>query len=198
MCDEDVKCPICHHLLHDPVTTECGHTTCNACLAMWIAHSMTERQRIDASFTVQTEYMLNGLSVKCPLCRAETTASPDTQRQNQLQRIYSAAYQQFNIENATQTVQDVFIHIGNKHKIVPPSISPFTGMARTHFWVFFLTTSRPDIIESVDLILHQTYQHHRFVTLRDHPFTKSSLSWGYFQLTALYVCLHSLGFSPPS
>lgn len=185
--DEDDKCPICHCLLHNPVSTECGHTTCNVCLVMWITHSMAQPQHIDASFTIQKENMINGLDLKCPLCRAETRALPDSRRRSLLQAKYTVAYEQFSLETAARTVQDVFIQMGNKHKNVPPSISPLSGMTRTHYWVFFLTSSRPDIIQSVDLILHSSYQNHRFVTLQKHPFTKSSLSWGYFEITALYA-----------
>lgn len=75
------------------------------------------------------------------------------------------------------------IQLGNTHKNVPPSISPYSGMIRTNHWEFFLTPSRPGIIESVDLLLHSSFKNHRFVTLRRPPFTKASLGWGYFRFT---------------
>lgn len=80
------------------------------------------------------------------------------------------------------------LQVGNTHRKVPPSISPFSGKIRTHRWDFFLVASRPDIIESVDLLLHDSFKHHRFVTLREPPFTKSSLGWGYFRFTS-YITL---------
>ena len=78
--------------------------------------------------------------------------------------------------------------MGNTHKSVPPSISPLSGMIRTHRWTFFLTASRSEIIESVNLILHESFKNHRLVTLREPPFTKSSLGWGWFRFTS-YITL---------
>ncbi|KAF3769805.1 hypothetical protein M406DRAFT_354143 [Cryphonectria parasitica EP155] len=69
------------------------------------------------------------------------------------------------MEDNGGAINDMVIQIGNKHKTVPPTISPLSGM-------------------SVDIILHGTFRNARFVTLRKPPFTKSSLGWGYFELTA--------------
>lgn len=75
------------------------------------------------------------------------------------------------------------IQLGNMHKNVPPTVSPYTGDIRTHRCAFFLITSRSDIIESVDLLLHSHYRDHRFVTLQSLPFTKAFLTVDYFPFT---------------
>lgn len=180
---EDI-CPICRQLLHRPATTTaCGHVACYACLLTWIATSKSEPQPLSASFRISPEPEIDTISLGCPVCRTETTIALDETRRSQLESKYTRLCQGRDMED-TETDQLMVIQLGNTHKNVPPSISPYSGMTRTHHWTFFLKSSHTDLIESVDLILHETFRNHRFVTLRKPPFTKSSLGWGYFRFTA--------------
>lgn len=183
-CDYDDICPICRQLLYRPTTTTaCGHAACYACLLTWIATSKPEPQPLDASFCISSEPEIDGISLGCPVCRTETTVSVDETRSSQLESTYPTQYQE-RATQGTETDQLMIIQLGNTHKNVPPSISPYSGMTRTHHWTFFLKSSHTDLIDSVDLILHETFRNHRFVTLRKPPFTKSSLGWGYFRFAA--------------
>ncbi|KAG6364810.1 hypothetical protein INS49_006414 [Diaporthe citri] len=188
-CDDNDLCPICRQLLYHPATTTaCGHAACHTCLLTWIATSKSEPQPLDGSFRISSEPEIDGISFGCPLCRTETTVVLDEARSSQLESTYPILYQERAMQN-TETDQLMIIQLGNTHKNVPPSISPYSGMTRTHHWTFFLKSSHTDLIDSVDLILHETFRNHRFVTLREPPFTKSSLGWGYFRFTA-YITLH--------
>lgn len=183
-CDDNDICPICRQLLYRPATTTaCRHAACHACLLTWIATSRPEPQLLGAYFRVSSEPEIDGTSFGCPICRTETTISLDKARNSQLESTYPLLYQ----ERATpddEANQIMIIQLGNTHRKVPPSISPYSGMMRTHHWTFFLKSSHTDLIDSVDLILHESFRNHRFVTLRKPPFTKSSLGWGYFRFTA--------------
>lgn len=176
---DDDSCPICHQLLENPASTDCGHTACLVCLLTWIAASKSEPQSLSTSFQISAQLQIDGLWFTCPLCRTETTASLDDARRTQLQE----RGKQGHINHTADVLQHMTIQLGNTHKNVPPSISPLSGMIRTHRWAFFLAASQPDIIESVDLLLHESFRNHRFVTLRKPPFTKASLGWGYFRFT---------------
>lgn len=183
-CDENDICPICRQLLYRPATTiACGHAACNTCLLTWIATSESEPQPLNASFQISSEPDIDGISLGCPVCRTETTIALDEARSSQLQSTYPVLYEERAVEDS-ETDQLMIIQLGNTHKRVPPSISPYSGRVRTHHWNFFLKSSHTDLIESVDLILHETFQNRRFVTLREPPFTKSALGWGYFRFTA--------------
>jgi hypothetical protein len=182
-CNDNDLCPICKELLFHPTSANvCGHATCRACLLMWIATSKPDPRPLDPSFRISSEPKTDDISLACPLCRRETTFSPDDSRSSQLELTYSTLYQQRAIEDA-ETDRFMTIQLGNTHKRTPPSISPYTGVARTHHWTFFLNSSHTHLIDSVDLILHESFNNHRFVTLRKPPFTKSSLGWGWFRFT---------------
>lgn len=182
-CDDDI-CPICRQLLYRPaISNACGHAACHSCLLTWIAASKPESQPLDSSIRISSEPDVDGISIACPVCRTETTIAPDGARSSRLESTYPVLYQERAIQD-TETEQLMIIQLGNTHKNVPPSISPYSGMTRTHHWTFFLKSSHTDLIDSVDLILHETFRDHRFITLREPPFTKSSLGWGYFRFTA--------------
>ncbi|KAI7773139.1 hypothetical protein LA080_011749 [Diaporthe eres] len=133
---------------------------------------------LDGSFRISSEPDIDGISFGCPVCRTETTVALDEARSSRLESTYTILYQQRAMQD-TETDQLMIIQLGNTHKNVPPSISPYSGMTRTHHWTFFLKSSHTDLIDSVDLILHETFRNHRFVTLREPPFTKSSLGHGW-------------------
>ncbi|KAL8845766.1 MAG: hypothetical protein Q9198_011354, partial [Flavoplaca austrocitrina] len=80
--------------------------------------------------------------------------------------------------------QSMVLMTGNSYRKVPPSISPYTGMTRTHEWTFFVQSSRQDLIEQVDVILHPTFRQDRLVVLKEPPFTTTHLGWGYFTIFA--------------
>lgn len=182
--DYDDICPICRQLLYRPTrATVCGHAACHACLLTWIATSKPEPQPLDASFRISSNPEIDDISIGCPLCRTETQVALDEARSSSLESKYPVTYKERATEDA-ETEQLMVMQLGNTHKNVPPSISPYSGMTRTHYWNFFLKSSHADLIESVDLILHETFRNHRFVTLRKPPFTKSSLGWGYFRIAA--------------
>lgn len=81
--DEDT-CPICHQILDDPATTHCGHTACLACLLTWVAASNPETQPLDFRFKIPEKPSIDWLYFSCPLCRAQTYASFDGARREQL------------------------------------------------------------------------------------------------------------------
>jgi hypothetical protein len=181
-------CPICRRLLYRPTSaTVCGHAACHACLLTWMATSNPEPRPLDATFRISSEPEIDDIPVGCPVCRTETTVALDEARSSQLESTYPILYNDRATED-TETEQFMIIQFGNTHKNVPPSISPVSGIPRTHHWNFFLKSSHTDLIESVDLILHETFQARRFVTLRKPPFTKSSLGWGYFRI-AVFITL---------
>lgn len=187
-CDYNDICPICRQLLHHPASAiVCGHAACHVCLLTWIATSKTEPQPLNTSFRIACELNVDCMSLACPICRTETTFSIDATRSSQLELTYPVMYQERAMQN-TET-ESMTIQLGNTHKKVPPSISPFSGMMRHHCWTFFLNSSHADLIDSVDLILHDSFRNHRFITLRKPPFTKSSLGWGYFRIAA-FITLH--------
>ena len=82
---DDDSCPICHQLLDDPASTECGHTACVACLLTWIAASKPDPQPLGTHFKIPARPRVDDLLFTCPLCRAETRASLDDTRRRQLQ-----------------------------------------------------------------------------------------------------------------
>ncbi|KAK3273705.1 hypothetical protein CYMTET_18069 [Cymbomonas tetramitiformis] len=49
---EQLECPLCCSLLHEPATTPCGHTFCRVCLARLLDHAFD-------------------VAPKCPLCRSK-------------------------------------------------------------------------------------------------------------------------------
>jgi hypothetical protein len=196
--DSDM-CPICRQLLYRPTrATACGHAACHACLVAWVATSSAEPQPLDATFRISTspEPEINGISIGCPVCRTETTTALDEPWSSQLESMYPALHSE-RATGYTDTEKLMVIQVGNTHKNVPPSISPFSGIPRTHYWSFFLKTSHPDLIESVDLVLHESFRNHRLVTLRKPPFTKSSLGWGYFRIGAFITLRQGWEWASP-
>lgn len=182
--DYNDVCPICRQLLYRPTkTTVCGHAACLACILTWIATSKPEPRPLDASFRISFETEIDDICLGCPVCRTETTVAIDEAQASLLESAYPNLYNERAIEDR-DAEQLMIIQFGNIHKNVPPSISPYTGIPRTHHWNFFLKSSHTHLIHSVDLILHETFQNRRFVTLREPPFTKSSLGWGYFRIAA--------------
>ena len=132
---------------------------------------------------------VDGLKFKCPTCRTYTSARFDAGRDETLRTRYPEEYEEREAEAATTAAEaqagDDGVHTmtlmtGNSHRKVPPSISPHTGMARTHEFTFFIQSSRPDLIDTVEVILHPTFRENRLVTLREPPFTTTHLAWGYF------------------
>ncbi|GAA5974552.1 hypothetical protein JCM11641_002086 [Rhodosporidiobolus odoratus] len=82
----DLDCQVCVQLLHDPVTTPCGHSFCRTCLARAYDHSD-----------------------KCPLCRADLPSLPTFRSQHSnatLTSIISIALPDLAAERASSIRED--------------------------------------------------------------------------------------------
>ncbi|KAK5938693.1 hypothetical protein PMZ80_008885 [Knufia obscura] len=187
--DADDDCVICYQTLYRPAKTSCNHSACESCMLHWALTAMDvkpEDQILSMNLSVE------GLKFKCPTCRTYTSATFDVKRNETLQARYSTEYASRAAEltsedtasDGDETAQTMILMLGNSHRTVPPSISPYTGKIRTHEWTFFVQSSRQDIIEQVDVILHPTFRQDRLVTLRTPPFATTHLGWGYFRIYA--------------
>lgn len=201
----DDECPICHQFLHNPASTDCGHPACNDCLLIWAATSEGSAQPLAAEtfdkVVSSTKLCIDGLVFTCPYCRTEKTkATIDASRQLALQAKYQTTPRESpRRESETQdyehdTARTMALMVGNRHQNVPPSISPYSGKIRTHRWTFFVSVSHPELVESVDVILHDSFCGRRFITMRQPPFTTSQLGWGYFPMAAFVTLRDDCGW----
>lgn len=187
--DADDDCVICYATLYRPVKTECRHRACEGCMLHWALAAMdgcAEHAELPSNLTV------DGINFRCPTCRTYTTATFDAELNGKLQTRYPeeyatrAAEQQEPEDNqedeyATRTM---LVMLGNSHRKVEPTISPYTGRMRHHEWTFFLKSSQSELIEQVQVILHPTYREDRRAVLREPPFSLTHKAWGYFNILA--------------
>ena len=96
--------------------------------------------------------------VKCPMCRAHTSATLDGARDDRLRAQYPLAYQERKEEaerlaaarsDGDETLETVTLYVGNTHKLVVPR----EGSSNAHQWTFFVRPSNTEIIEEVRLLL---------------------------------------------
>ncbi|KAJ9653837.1 hypothetical protein H2198_007003 [Neophaeococcomyces mojaviensis] len=186
--DADDDCVICYQTLYRPAKTECGHSACQSCMLHW---AMTAMDACNDEIQLPSNFVVDGIRFTCPTCRTYTTAAFDEEQNARLQQRYPDDYASRAIEEATEASpddefanQNMVLMLGNSHRKVEPSISPYSGKIRTHEWTFFVQSSRQDVIEQVKVILHPTFRQDRLVILREPPFSTTHLGYGYFTIYA--------------
>lgn len=187
--DDDDDCVICYQTLYRPAKTECGHSACESCMLHWALMAMDvklEDQQLPVALSVEA------LKFKCPTCRTYTSATLDSRRDRLLQSSHPEDYASRLAELGTSdsgpedeyATRTMVLMTGNSHRKVPPTVSPYTGMTCTHEWTFFIQSSRQDLIEQVDVILHPTFRQDRLVVFHEPPFAATHMGWGYFTIFA--------------
>jgi YEATS family/zinc finger of C3HC4-type, RING len=206
--NHDDLCPICHLLFYRPVTTQCGHTLCESCMAHWAEVSVTERFQIVPLNDENTPAAHDQIEVKCPMCRTITTSLPNVDREDALRTRYPLTYQARREEEDADgdLAEEVFtmaVYVGNTHQY-KPSGHETSKQGNTHEWTFFVRPERSDIIHEVRILLvcspqsfcnlglclqHPTF-HPPQVVRRHWPYEITRLGWGTFQITAQIVLRH--------
>jgi hypothetical protein len=171
----DFMCPVCTELIYKPVTTPCGHTFCEVCLAMALAYK-----------------------AKCPMCRETCGLSHPQFKVNVLMAaiieqsfgdLYKKRAQEMEKQALVVRQGKKKLIIGNTHETVPS-----TSQNR-HKWKFFCTVLDMDerlgvappsvptsyYIQKVEVFLHPTFNPNRLV-LTEQPFEFARIGWGVFQL----------------
>ncbi|KAK5084742.1 hypothetical protein LTR05_005820 [Lithohypha guttulata] len=184
--DDDDDCVICYLTLYRPVRTECGHSACEPS-AMDI---MTDHSTLPSNLAV------DGIKFKCPTCRTYTQATFDTERSELLKSRHpedyaSRAAEVDDIEASSDDgfgTQTMLIMFGNSHRkltwTADSSLAATSAEKDTHEWTFFVQSSRQDLVEKVDVILHPTYRENRLVTLSHPPFATTHQGRSYFTIYA--------------
>ncbi|SMR46252.1 unnamed protein product [Zymoseptoria tritici ST99CH_1A5] len=190
---EDDLCPICHLLLHPPVTTTCNHTLCQPCFAYWAETSLSQRPLQVVSIDDEpADFDASDLEAKCPMCRTLTTARLDIRREERLRAQYPRTWRELESERerereGSERVQTLTVFVGNRHREVDAEGRVREdGASNRHEWTFFVKSSRDDIVEEVQILLHPTFRPSRVIRQRP-PFEISRLGWGVFTLTAYIV-----------
>lgn len=179
----ELTCPICHHLLHDPRRTPCGHAFCSFCLDRLFA----VRRPTDTH--VQAEQRERD----CPMCRAPlrlADASPDSGLDRQAARSFPAMHRQRGREIeqerarlAARRLEHPTLYIGNLHSLRAPQ----GGSSNVHDWTFFVRMEDAEeearYIERVAIHLHPTFRPST-LNLMQPPFAVRRLGWGYFVIRA--------------
>lgn len=156
--DHDDLCAICHLLLYRPVTTRCGHTLCESCMAHWADVSISS-QMTTVGLDDEPDLVLlpNDLETNCPMCRTSTTATLNANRDAALRRQYPRAYEVRKAEElatdedeSAASIETLTLYIGNTHRLIEPE-DP--GSGNKHEWKFFVRPSRTDLIEEVHIFL---------------------------------------------
>ena len=157
--EDDDLCPICHLLVCYPVTTTCNHTMCNSCMAHWADVSVTM-----AMTTVDINEALTSSNIsptqieaRCPMCRTQTTADPNSELEGSLRTKYGDAYaareaeeRAGNEDQEGSIIETLTVYIGNEHRLVG---SDDEESANKHDWTFFVRPERTDLIEEVHVFL---------------------------------------------
>lgn len=129
------------------------------------------------------------LEAKCPMCRTQTSASPDNSLARQLKFRYPTTYAQRQadeeLDRGVRTGQDgvegVMILIGNKHRRIRGDED-----GCPHEWTFFIRSSRPELVDHVMVDLHPTFRP-RVLRLTDPPYEVRRRGWGWFIIEAEIV-----------
>ena len=156
--DHDDLCAICHLLLYRPVTTRCGHTLCESCMAHWADVSISS-QMTTVGLDDEPDLVLlpNDLETNCPMCRTSTTATLNANRDAALRRQYLRAYEVRKAEElatdedeSAASIEPLTLYIGNANQLIEPED---IGSGNKHDWKFFVRPSRTDLIEEVHIFL---------------------------------------------
>ena len=158
---QDDLCPICHLLLYRPVTTLCKHTACEACMARWADFSISPEMillPITPSDSEPAESSSLADEVKCPMCRACTSATLDADKDGLLRVRYPRAYQERQDDaernaiarpEGEESIETVTLYVGNTHKLRTSR----EGTPNAHQWSFFVRPSNTEMIEEVRMLL---------------------------------------------
>ncbi|XP_006752668.1 PREDICTED: tripartite motif-containing protein 5, partial [Myotis davidii] len=92
---EEVTCPICLELLTEPMSLDCGHTFCQACIT---AHSR--------------EFMIGRGESSCPVCRS--TYQPETMRPNRHVANIVEALREVKLSPQEEQERDLCVDHGEK------------------------------------------------------------------------------------
>ena len=192
--DEDDLCPICQLLLLHPVRTTCGHTLCKTCMAIWAQTSLEAPMvRVDVDEEPVDFDPVSELEARCPMCRTMTSAREDGPRAQQLRSRYPRTWAERLTEDESpqgeepaEAIQTITVYIGNRHKLVQPSVEEGDLPQNQHEWTFFVKPSRPDIIEEVHFFLHPTFRPTTVVRQR-RPYELTRMGWGVFAVDATVV-----------
>ena len=156
---QDDLCPICHLLLYRPVTTLCKHTACEACMARWADFSISpEMILLPITPSEPTESGSLSDEVKCPMCRACTSATLDADKDGLLRVRYPRAYQERQDEaernaiarlEGDESIETVTLYVGNTHELRTSR----EETPNAHQWTFFVRPSNTEMIEEVRMLL---------------------------------------------
>lgn len=185
--DADDDCVICYLKLHRPARTNCGHTACENCLLHWSLSAMDLKATKDIPSNLGLS--IDGIKFKCPTCRTYTSAFFDADRDSVLRIRYPDEYAERDIKateeaNDEDAVQTMVLMYGNSHRDMDTEIDEDSGLKLKHEFTFFVQSSRPDLIEKVEVVLHPGYRQDRLVTLTQPPFSTTHKAWGYFTVFA--------------
>lgn len=187
--DEDDICQICQLLLLRPVRTTCQHIFCEACFSHWAdvsINQMTMGLDIDEPVVLP----LNQIEARCPMCRSATVAEVDAARVEELETRYPNSYET-RVQEFSDTIEDeegsiieqLVVYIGNEHKM---KRSESEDDRNVHEWRFFVRASRTDIIEEIQVFLHESFRQNQ-VVLQYPPYSIRRLGWGTFTILANVV-----------
>jgi len=172
---DDVTCGICLRILHEPISTPCGHSFCKICL-------------LD-SFS-KTEFKKH----QCSICRADLSQfNVETQNVNVviaglIAKMFPEPYKE-RVEEASDEKEDrknIFLKnivIGNEHVKMEQKGSK----ENVHKWTFYVRDlddvngKLTDYVERIVVDLHPTFTPNK-VELKEEPFQFSRLGWGTFEL----------------
>jgi len=177
---EDVQCSICIRILHDPITTPCGHSFCKKCL---------KKTLLSASKKV------------CALCRGNLEGfdieQPNLSLSGELKKSFpnevEDRFKEEMVDNEDELNKfEKKIVIGNTHEMVESS---FPIKQNNHKWGLFIKDMEEDIdlklgklsdyIEKIVVKLHPTFHPH-IVTLKKEPFEVNRLGWGTFTINLTF------------
>ncbi|KAL9657559.1 hypothetical protein ABK040_000986 [Willaertia magna] len=169
----DFECPLCLHLLCEPVNLHCGHSFCKFCIERSLAHNTS-----------------------CPCCRANLGSislkqiRPSIHLKQFLINFFPKEYnerlkeikEEQEILEKTQLIKKKFF-IGNLHSLVSREEE---GDSNIHKWTFFVRgeDQNDDLEEFIDHIkvdLHPTFRPPTII-LRNQPYVVTRLGWGYFTI----------------
>ena len=192
--DEDDLCPICQLLLLNPVRTTCGHTLCKTCMAIWAQTSLEAPMvRVDVAEEPAEFDPVSDLEARCPMCRTMTSATEDGPRSQQLRVRYPKTWAERLAEDENpwgsemaEAIQTITVYIGNRHRLVRPSVEEGHLPQNQHEWTFFVKPSRTDIVEEVYFFLHPTFRPNTVVRQR-RPYELTRTGWGVFAMDAIVV-----------
>lgn len=156
---DDDLCPICQLLLYRPVTTECGHTMCEACMAHWAEVSVLHMPIVDVDEVPESFNAVTGLQAKCPMCRTQTPATLNAEMAQRLEKAYPLTWRERKVEDEVGeqgSVQTLTVYIGNRHRVITTGTKHKDGSSNSHEWTFFVRPSRTDIIKEVQILLVST------------------------------------------